>query len=175
MCRTGGCTIDNFSEHTNPIFMDALILKEIRYAGVTLQVPDEWRHKTEEFRDEDGTKSYGIAVSSRGRTPRSVNLSWGVMPEGTNAYTEACITYEQVVGEIELAENEEAIMSFAFQEYEAHGFNAHAENGLPCFFFCVEIPSGENKILLTALASAANIPDLEDLLDFVESHISVQG
>ena len=153
--------------------MDTLILKEIKYSGITLQVPDEWRHKTEEFKDDDGTKSYGIAVSGRGRDIRSVNISWGVMPEGTNAYTEACITYEQVVGEEDLAVNDAPILCFGFQGHEAHGFNVCSENGLPGFFFCVELPTSDKNILLTVLACAANIPDLEDVLDFVESHLSV--
>lgn len=153
--------------------MDALILKEIRFSGITLQVPDQWRHKTEEFKDEDGTKSYGLAVSGRGRDVRSVNLSWGVMPEDTNAYTEACITYEQAVGEVDLSQTEEAVMSFAFQGHEAHGFNICSENSIPCFFFCVELPSAGKNILLTVLAAASSISELEDLLDFVEGHLTV--
>ena len=153
--------------------MDEIILKEIKFSGITLQVPDQWRHKTEEFKDEDGTKSYGIAVSGRGRDVRSVNLSWGEMPEGTNAYTEACITYEQVVGEVDLSETEDVIMSFGFQGHEAHGFNVYSENSIPCFFFCVELPCAAKKILLTVLAAAASINELEGLLDFVEGHLTV--
>lgn len=153
--------------------MRDIILNEINFAGVRVQIPDSWRYKTEEFKDEDGTKSYGLTLSARGRDARSVNLSWGSMPEGTNAYTEACITYEQVVGEVDLTENNETMMSFGFHGHEAHGFNVCSESGLPCFFFCVELPCAGRKILLTVLACAANIEELEDLLDYMEEHILI--
>ena len=154
--------------------MDEIILKEIKFSGITLQVPDQWRHKTEEFKDEDGTKSYGIAVSGRGRDVRSINLSWGEMPEGTNAYTEACITYEQVVGEVDLSETEDVIMSFGFQGHEAHGFNVYSENSIPCFFFCQDTPSKGKNHLLTVLVSAPNHEELQNLIDFVEEYLKVE-
>ena len=36
--------------------MRDIILNEINFAGVRVQIPDSWRYKTEEFKDEDGTK-----------------------------------------------------------------------------------------------------------------------
>ena len=153
--------------------MRDIILDEIHFAGIRVQFPDTWKYQTEEFKDEDGTKSFGLTLNARGRDPRSVNMSWGAMPEGTNAYTEACITYEQVVGEVDLTENDEPMMSFAFHGHEAHGFNACSESGFPCFFFCVELPCTGKKILLTVLACAATIEDLEDLLDYMEEHIFI--
>ena len=148
--------------------------KDIHFAGVKFHIPENWRYKTEEFQDEDGTKSYGLVLSERGRNARSINMSWGAMPEGTNAYTEACATYEQVVGEEDLAENDETIMSFEFIGHEAHGFNVYSENGLPCFFLCSEVPSADKKILLTVLAGAANVKDLEDLLDYIEANLTIE-
>jgi hypothetical protein len=148
--------------------------KDINFAGVKFHIPENWRYKTEEFQDEDGTKSYGLMLSERGRNARSVNMSWGTMPEGTNAYTEACATYEQVVGEEDLSDNDECIMCFEFIGHEAYGFNVYAENGLPCFFLCSEIPSADKMILLTVLAGAANVKDIEDLLDYIEENLTIE-
>ena len=151
-----------------------MIFDQIQFAGVTIQIPENWKCSTETFKDEDGTESYGMSVNARGRDARSFNLSWGIRPEGTNAYTEACITYEQFVGEEDLSQNDETIISFAFQGYEAHGFNACSEDGLPCFFFCVDYPANDKNILLTVLTCAANVKDLEHLIDFIEENIEIK-
>ena len=154
--------------------MKEVIYNQIQFHGITMQIPENWKYKTEVFKDEDGTESYGLSINARGRDARNINLSWGIRPEGTNAYTEACITYEQVVGEEDLTKNDEPIMSFEFQKEEAHGFNVVSEDSLPCFFFCVDYPRNGKNILLTVLTCAANVKDLEHLIDFVEENLIVE-
>ena len=149
-------------------------MEKIHFHGLSMQVPQSWRHKTLEYSAEDGVDSFGLEMCTKGRDAKSINLSWGVMPEGTNAYTEACVTYEQVVGEEDLTENDQTIMSFRFQDHEAHGFDVCTESGHPGFFFCVELPSASGNILLTALVCATNLKELEELLDYVEAHLNVE-
>ena len=151
-----------------------MIFDQIQFSGITIQIPENWKCHTETFKDEGGTESYGLSVNARGRDARSFNLSWGIRPEGTNAFTEACITYEQVVGEEDLTKNDDTIQSFAFKGHEAHGFNVVSEDGLPCFFFCVDYPASDRNILLTVLTCAANVKDLEPLIDFLEENITIE-
>ena len=114
-----------------------------------------------------------MSISAKGRDVRSLDISWGIIPEGSDAYNEACATYEQVVGEEDLSVNDEPIICFEFQKREAHGFNVYTEDGLPCFFFCVDIPSMGKNHLLTVLACAINNEELQSLIDFVEEYLQV--
>ncbi len=151
-----------------------IALKQIHFSGITMQIPEIWDYETEEFNEEDGTKSYTLGISARGKDVRSIDISWGVIPEGSDAYNEACGTYEEVVLESDLSADDEPIICFEFQKREAYGFNVWTEDGLPCFFFCVGIPDkGQNK-LLTVLACASGNDELQSLIDFTEEYLSVE-
>ena len=139
-----------------------------------MQIPEVWDYETEEYQEEDGTKSYSMSVSAKGKDVRSIDISWGIIPDGSDAYQEACATYEEVVGEEDLEVNDEPIVCFEFQKKEAHGFNVYTEDGLPCFFFCLDIPSKGKNHLLTVLVSAVNNEELQSLIDFVEEYLSVE-
>ena len=115
-----------------------------------------------------------IDINANDGDPRSVVISYGPMPEGSDAYTEACGTFEEVMEEEDMAVNEEPIICFGFQDYKAYGFNVWTDDGLPCFFFCINIKSGEKTNLLTVLVSAGNNEDLEALMDFTEEYLSVK-
>ena len=153
--------------------MSEIALKQIHFSGITMQIPEIWKYETEEYNEEDGTKSYSMSISAKGRDVRSLDTSWGIIPEGSDAYNEACATYEQVVGEEDLSVNDEPIICFEFQKREAHGFNVYTEDGLPCFFFCVDIPSMGKNHLLTVLACAINNEELQSLIDFAEEYLQV--
>ncbi len=149
-------------------------LKQIHYSRVTMQVPEVWGYETEEFNEADGTKSYSLSISAKGKDVRSIDISWGILPEGTDAYMETCATYEEVVQEEDIKANDEPIICFEFQQREAYGFNVWTDDGLPCFFFCVEVPVKDQKILLTVLTSAVNNEELQSLIDFVEEYLKVE-
>lgn len=151
-----------------------IALKQVHFAGITMQVPEIWEVETEEYNEEDGTKSYSLSISATGKDIRSIDISCGIIPEGSDAYLEACRTYEEVVVEEDLNTEEEPIYCFEFQKGEAHGFNVWTENGMPCFFFCKDIPSQDRNRLLTVLVSAADNEELQSLIDFVEEYLSVE-
>ena len=139
-----------------------------------MQIPQVWNYETEEYNEEDGTKSYSLSICANGKDVRSIDISWGIIPDGSDAYNEACATYEEVVGEEDLDVNDEPIICFEFQKKDAHGFNVYTEDGLPCFFFCADIPSDDKKRLLTVLISAPDNDELQSLIDFVEEYLSIE-
>lgn len=153
--------------------MSKISLKQIHFGGITVQVPEIWNAETEEYIESDGVKSYGISISAPGNDVRSLDISFGPMPEGSDAYAEACGTYEEVVNEEDLTANDEPIICFGFKDCKAYGFNVWTDDGLPCFFFCTEVPAGDNTCLLTVLASAPNNDELQSLIEFAEEYISV--
>ena len=153
--------------------MSKISLKQLHFGGITVQVPEIWNAETEEYIESDGVKSYGISISAPGNDVRSLDISFGPMPEGSDAYAEACGTYEEVVNEEDLTANDEPIICFGFKDYKAYGFNVWTDDGLPCFFFCTEVPAGDSICLLTVLASAPNNDELQSLIEFAEEYISV--
>ena len=154
--------------------MKNIPLKQIHFEGITMQVPEIWETETETFDEADGTKSYSLSINASGKDVRSIDISWGIIPEGSDAYNEACATYEEVVVEDDLSSDDEPIMCFEFQKHEAYGFNVWTDDGLPCFFFCMDIPSKGKNHLLTVLLSAINNDELSSLLDFVEEYLAVE-
>ena len=146
-------------------------LKQIHYEGITMQIPQVWAYETEEYHEEDGTKSFSLSIAASGKDVRSIDISWGTIPEGSDAYNEACATYEEVVSEEDLSANDEPIMCFEFQKREAYGFNVWTDDGLPCFFFCFTVPEKDKSHLITVLISAVNNEELETLMDFVEEYL----
>lgn len=154
--------------------MNKIALRQVYFGGVTIRIPEIWNVETEELIEEDRQKSFSISVSADGNDVRSIDISYGPMPEGSDAYTEACGTFEEVMEEEDMAVNEEPIICFGFQDYKAYGFNVWTDDGLPCFFFCIDINSEGKTNLLTVLVSAGNNEDLEALMDFTEEYLSVK-
>lgn len=154
--------------------MKNIALKQIHSNGITMQIPEVWKYETEEYQEEDGTKSYSMSIYGKGKDVRSIDINWGIIPEGSDAYNEACATYIEVIGEDGLDENDEPILCFDFQGKEAHGFNVFTEDGLPCFFFCIDLPAKGKNHLLTVLVSAANDDDLHSMVEFVDEYLKVE-
>ena len=153
--------------------MSEIALKQVHFAGITMQVPEVWKYETEEYNEEDGTKSYSLSISAKGRDIRGIDISIGTIPEGSDAYIEASRTYEDVVNEEDIDANEEPIICFGFQKYKAYGFNVWTDDGLPCFFFCMDVPSVDKNRLVTVLVSAPDNDELQNLIDFVEEYLAI--
>ena len=156
----------------NNTHMSNIALKQVYFEGITMQVPEIWETETEVFDEADGTKSYSLSINATGKDVRSIDISWGSIPEESDAYNEACATYEEVMSEEDLSTEEEPIICFEFQKNEAFGFNVWTEEGVPCFFFCFSI-AGDNQ-LVTVLVSAMSNDELQSLVDFVEEYLSVE-
>ena len=154
--------------------MNNTTLKKIRYAGIAMQIPKSWKAESAEYDEADGSKSYSLCLYGNGRDARSIDLSIGVIPEGSDAYVEASRAYEDVICEEDLQKNDEPIVSFDFQNSRAYGFNILTDDGLPCLFFCVGIPALGNNSLLTVLTCAPDEKHLQDLVTFVEENLSVE-
>ena len=154
--------------------MKNIPLKQIHFNGITIQIPEVWKYETEEYQEEDGTTSYSMSIYGKGKDVRSIDINWGMIPEGSDAYNEACATYIEVIGEDGLEENDEPILCFDFQGKEAHGFNVFTQDGLPCFFFCIDLPAKGKNHLLTVLVSAANDDDLHSMVEFVDEYLKVE-
>lgn len=150
--------------------MNNISLKQVYWGGVTVQVPEIWDVDTEELVEADGGKSFCIGISACGNDVRSIDISYGPLPEGSSAYAEACGTYEEVVDEEALNINDEPILTFDFKGKEACGFSLTTDSGLPCFFFCVENQSN----LLTVLICASGNEELQDMLEYLEEYLEVK-
>jgi hypothetical protein len=154
--------------------MTQIALKQIYHKGITIRIPEIWNAETEDLTEEDGSISHCISISAGENDARSIDISFGPMPEDSDAYTEACGTYEDVVSEEELEVNDEPILCFDFKGQEAYGFSLATEDRLPCFFFCINAEHQGKTYLLTVLLCASGNDELQSLLDFVEEYISYQ-
>lgn len=149
-------------------------LKTIRYEGIQINVPGSWLSETETYEEADGSTSYSLNLSGRGRDVRCINISVGMIPEGSDAHIEASRAYADVVCEEDLSINEEPIICFEFQQRKAYGFNIWTEDGLPCFFFCIDIPDKGKNSLLTVLICASDNKEMEGLMTLVEESLEVE-
>ena len=154
--------------------MSNIALKQVYFEGITMQVPEIWETETEVFDEADGSKSYSLSINATGKDVRSIDISWGSIPEESDAYNEACATYEEVMSEEDLSTEEEPIICFEFQKRKAYGFNIWTDDGLPCFFFCMDLPSRGKNSLITVLVCAPDNKDLEDLMTLAEESLEVE-
>lgn len=143
-------------------------LKQIFFGGITLQIPEIWTAETEMYDEPDGRQCACIDVSAQGNDLRSIIISYGPMPEGSDALMEASGTYDEIME----GNDEEAIYSFEFKGYEAYGFDFIPEDGQICSFICSGIEGKDGCRLLTVMATARNEEELESLLAFTEEYIS---
>lgn len=149
-------------------------LMRVCYGGVTVMVPEIWNVETETYTEPDGRECAMIDISASDGDPRSVVISYGPMPEGSDALMEAGGTYEDLIGEAgPVPEDEDPICEYDFLGTTGFGFEVPTEDGLACNFICAEV--GEEKsMLFTILTTARSFEDIDDLLDLVEENISFQ-
>lgn len=152
-------------------------LKQLNYKGVTLSIPEIWTADTETYTEPDGRECAMIDISANGGDPRSIIISYGPMPEGSDAFMEAEGTYEELMADTEAGMEEEPICEYDFLGKTAFGFEFPTEDGLACNFICVET-DGSNQDetecrLLTVLTTAKTFEDIDDLLDLIEENIKL--
>ena len=84
--------------------MSKIALKKIEFGGVALQIPEVWTVVTESYTEPDGRECAMIDISAEEGDPRSIVISYGPMPEGSDAFMEASDTYYELIGDTEAYE-----------------------------------------------------------------------
>lgn len=155
-------------------------LKEVKFGRIALQIPEIWTVITESYTEPDGRECAMIEISAEEGDPRSIVISYGPMPEGSDALMEAGGTYEEIIGEIGPEEEDDPICEYDFLGTTGFGFEVPTEDNLACNFICAEIGSqteqdtGTGCKLFTILTTAKSYEDIDDLLDLVEQNISFE-
>lgn len=158
--------------------MKQVALKQISFGGISLQIPEVWNTITETYTEPDGRECAMIEISAEEGDPRSIIISYGPMPEGSDAIMEAGDTYEEVVGEIGPEVEDDPICEYDFLGTTGYGFEVPTEDGLACNFICVatgspeHIEAGAGYNLFTILTTARTYEEIDDLLDLIEQNIS---
>ena len=144
-------------------------LKPITFGGISLQVPEIWTVTTETYTEPDGRECAMIDITAAEGDPRSIVISYGPMPEGSDAFMEASDTYEELIGENGGGEDD-PICEYDFLGTVGFGFEVPTEDELACNFICAEI-GGK---LFTILTTAKSYEEIDELLDLVEQEISFE-
>ena len=158
--------------------MSKIELKKIEFGGITLQIPEVWSAITESYTEPDGRECTMIDISAQEGDPRSITISYGPMPEGSDALMEAGGTYEDIIGEIGPEVEDDPICEYDYRGTTGFGFEVPTEDNLACNFICAEIgtqterEAGVGCKLFTILTTAKSYEDIDDLLDLVEQNIS---
>ena len=150
----------------------------VSMGGVEIKVPETWSAETNLYVEPDGRECSMIEVSATEGDPRSIIISYGPMPEGSDALMEAGDTYEELIGEISPKPDDDPICEYDFLGTTGYGFELPTEDGFVSNFICAEIGTQEQRELgvgcnlFTILTTAKSYEDIDDLLDLVEQNIT---
>ena len=114
-----------------------------------------------------------IDITAAEGDPRSIVISYGPMPEGSDAFMEASDTYEELIGENGGGEDD-PICEYDFFGTIAFGFEVPTEDELACNFICSELVVNGENMLFTILTTAKTYEEIDELLDLVEQEISFE-
>jgi hypothetical protein len=154
--------------------MNEIKLMRVCFGGVELKVPEIWRVETEMYTEPDGRERAMIDITAVEGDPRSVVISYGPMPEGSDALIEAEDTYADLIGENGPQPDESPICEYDFLGRTAFGFELETEDNLACNFICAAVGSEDACKLLTVLTTAATYEEIDDLLDLIEENVVLQ-
>lgn len=152
--------------------MSEIALKPVEFGGIRMEIPEIWEAVTQAYTEPDGRVCSMIDISAVDGDPRSIVISYGPMPEGSDTFMEASDTYEELIGEAGIAEDEDPICEYDFLGTVGFGFEVPTEDNLACNFICTEISSEGRSQLFTILTTARSYEEIDDLLDLVEQKIS---
>ena len=158
--------------------METIKLHTITFGGISLQVPEIWTVITESYTEPDGRECAMIDISTEEGDPRSIVISYGPMPEGSDAILEAGDTYEELIGEIGPELEDDPLNEYDFLGTTGYGFEVPTEDNLACNFICAalgsqqQLETGTDCKLFTILTTAKSYEDIDELLDIVEQNIA---
>lgn len=110
--------------------MKDLELKQIQFNRLAMQVPVAWNVNTETYLEPDGRECSMIEISATEGDPRSIIISYGPMPEGSDALMEAGGKYEGIIGKIEPEADEDPLCEYDFLGTTGYGFEVPTEDNL---------------------------------------------
>ena len=139
-----------------------------------MEIPEIWEAVTQTYTEPDGRVCSMIDISAVDGDPRSIVISYGPMPEGSDTFMEASDTYEELIGEAGAADDEDPICEYDFLGTVGFGFEVPTEDNLACNFICAEVGSEGRSQLFTILTTARSYEEIDDLLDLVEQKISFE-
>jgi hypothetical protein len=153
--------------------MDKVNLKQVDYKGISVKVPEIWNVVTESYSEPDGRECAMMDISAVEGDPRSIVISYGPMPEGSDALFEAGGTYDELMEDLGADAQEDPICEYDFLGTTAYGFEFPTEDGLACNFICVSVDpeDGSGCKLFTILTTAKEFEDIDDLLDLIEENV----
>ena len=160
--------------------MSNIALKTITAEGIQMQIPEVWNATVESYTEPDGRECTMIDISAQEGDPRSITISYGPMPEGSDALMEAGGTYEEIIGEIGPEVEDDPICEYDFLGTTGFGFEVPTEDNLACNFICVaigsqtQIETGIDCHLFTILTTGRTFEEIDELLDLVEQNISFE-
>lgn len=152
--------------------MSEIALKPVEFGGIRMEIPEIWEAVTQTYTEPDGRVCSMIDISAVDGDPRSIVISYGPMPEGSDTFMEASDTYEELIGETGAADDEDPICEYDFLGTVGFGFEVPTEDNLACNFICAEVGSEGRSQLFTILTTARSYEEIDDLLDLVEQKIS---
>ena len=157
--------------------MNEVKLMRVCFGGLELQIPEVWNVETETYTEPDGRECEMIEVSATEGDPRSIVISYGPMPEGSDTLMEAGGTYEELIGEIGPEMEDDPLNEYDFLGATGYGFEVPTEDNMTCNYICVAIGSqeqleaGADCKLFTILTTAKSYEDIDNLLDLVKQNI----
>lgn len=154
--------------------MSEIALKPVEFGGIRMEIPEIWEAVTQTYTEPDGRVCSMIDISAVDGDPRSIVISYGPMPEGSDTFMEASDTYEELIGEAGVAEDEDPICEYDFLGTVGFGFEVPTEDNLACNFICAETGAEGRSQLFTILTTARSYEEIDDLLDLVEQKISFE-
>ena len=154
--------------------MSEIALKPVVFGGIRMEIPEIWEAVTQTYTEPDGRECSMIDVSAADGDPRSIVISYGPMPEGSDTFMEASDTYEELIGEAGAADDEDPICEYDFLGTVGFGFEVPTEDNLACNFICAEVEAEGRSQLFTILTTARSYEEIDDLLDLVEQKISFE-
>ena len=114
--------------------MSTVALKDIKFGGVKLSIPEVWNVITEVYIEPDGRECAMIAISTEEGNPRTMVISYGPMPEGSDAIMEAGGTFEELIGEIGPEMEDDPLNEYDFLGTTGYGFEVPTEDNMACNF-----------------------------------------
>ena len=154
--------------------MSEIALKPVEFGGIRMEIPEIWEAVTQTYTEPDGRVCSMIDISAVDGDPRSIVISYGPMPEGSDTFMEASDTYEELIGETGAADDEDPICEYDFLGTVGFGFEVPTEDNLACNFICAEVGAEGRSQLFTILTTARSYEEIDDLLDLVEQKISFE-